>query len=309
MNGRQARGEVGTTSPTGRRRAVIVTRRTELDELLDRHSTRGQAEFFLRTRGRDLAQVQAAHDALQTARNEVLASVPSEWALAEVERGDLSRFLFTGEDVVLVVGQDGLVANAAKYLDGQVVVGVDAGGGTGALVRTTPAGGAAVLRGLAQGQPPHMEAVAMVRAVADDGQELTALNEVFIGDVGHQSARYELCVPAGRERQSSSGVLVATGAGATGWAASLSHDRGGRELPRPAEQRLAWFVREAWPSRYTGAELTDGLLAGEERLRLTVSSERLVVFGDGIETDRCELTWGQEVEVGLSPRRLNLVCQ
>lgn len=33
-------------------RIVIVHRRTELQELLDRHSTRGQAEFFLRTRGR-----------------------------------------------------------------------------------------------------------------------------------------------------------------------------------------------------------------------------------------------------------------
>ena len=31
-------------------RLVIVHRRTELQELLDRHATRGQAEFFLRTR-------------------------------------------------------------------------------------------------------------------------------------------------------------------------------------------------------------------------------------------------------------------
>ena len=37
-------------APAGRRRAVVVTRRTELEELLERHATRGQAEFFLRTR-------------------------------------------------------------------------------------------------------------------------------------------------------------------------------------------------------------------------------------------------------------------
>ena len=36
----------------------------------------------------------------------------------------------TREDLVLVVGQDGLVANAAKYLTGQLVVGVDPGGGS-----------------------------------------------------------------------------------------------------------------------------------------------------------------------------------
>ena len=86
-------------------------------------------KFFLRTRGRDLARVQAAHDALADARRQVLAAVPREWALAEVERADLSRFLFAREDLVLVIGQDGLVANAAKYLTGQLVVGVDPGGG------------------------------------------------------------------------------------------------------------------------------------------------------------------------------------
>ena len=293
-------------APAGRRRAVVVTRRTELEELLERHATRGQAEFFLRTRGRDLARVQAAHDALADARRQVLAAVPREWALAEVERADLSRFLFTREDLVLVVGQDGLVANAAKYLTGQLVVGVDPGGGTGALARTRPERAAALVRDLARGREPRAEEIAMVRAEADDGQELTALNEVFLGDVGHQSARYLLSAPGGREHQCSSGVIVATGAGSTGWAASLAHDRGGRVLPAPGESRLAWFVREAWPSPATGASLTDGLLADGERLVLTVASERLVVFGDGVETDRCELTWGQDVAVGLSPRRLRL---
>ena len=43
-----------------RRRAVIVRRPTELDELMDRYSTRGQVEFVLRSRGRTLASVEAA---------------------------------------------------------------------------------------------------------------------------------------------------------------------------------------------------------------------------------------------------------
>ena len=32
-------------------RVVLVTRRTEYDELIARHGTRGQADFFLRSRG------------------------------------------------------------------------------------------------------------------------------------------------------------------------------------------------------------------------------------------------------------------
>ena len=66
-----------------------------------------------------------------------------------------------------------------------LVVGIDPGGGTGALVRTRPERAAALVRDLARGQEPRAEEIAMVRAEADDGQELTALNEVFLGDVGH----------------------------------------------------------------------------------------------------------------------------
>jgi hypothetical protein len=94
-------------------RLVIVNRRTELQELLDRHATRGQAEFFLRTRGRTLQDVQERHDRLTAALTTVRAAIPAEWRHAEVERADLSRFLLTPDDIIAVVGQDGLVANVA----------------------------------------------------------------------------------------------------------------------------------------------------------------------------------------------------
>ncbi len=42
-----------------------------------------------------------------------------------MSRPELNRFLFEPEDVVIAVGQDGLVANVAKYLSGQMVVGVN----------------------------------------------------------------------------------------------------------------------------------------------------------------------------------------
>src|SRR5690348_13435965 len=106
-------------------RVVVVHRRTELEALLDRHGTRGAAEFFLRQRGRDLAGVQAGHDAQVEALGGVAAAVPGDWRRGVVERADLPRFMFAGDDVVVVVGQDGLVANVAKYLDGQPVVGID----------------------------------------------------------------------------------------------------------------------------------------------------------------------------------------
>ncbi|NLT55744.1 MAG: hypothetical protein GXX79_14545 [Actinomycetales bacterium] len=300
-------------------RVVVAHRRSELDELLDRHGTRGQAEFFLRTRGRDLDDVQRRHDALAEALAEVARAVPAPWRRGAVERTDLSRFRFDPEDLVVVVGQDGLVANVAKYLDGQPVLGVDPepGRNPGVLVRHAPGEAVSLLPGLAGGAV-RLQRRSMVEAATDDGQSLVALNEVFLGHPGHQSARYRISVP-GRggdggpgpvgERQSSSGVLVGTGTGATGWCASLARERARPPvLPGPEEDRLAWFVREAWPSPVTGTELTAGVLAGDERLRVVVESDPLVVFGDGIEADRLVTGWGQEVRIGLARRRLALVA-
>ncbi|MCV9995892.1 hypothetical protein OIU93_16515 [Paeniglutamicibacter sp. ZC-3] len=293
-------------------RLVIVHRRTELAELLDRHATLGQAEFFLRTRGRTLAAVQARHELLGAALATIRAAAPSDWRRAEVERADLGRFLFTAEDVIAVVGQDGLVANVAKYLTGQPVIGIDPepGMNPGVLVRHTTADAARLLQNAAPDGDRialRCRELAMVTARLDDGQELSGLNEIFIGHPSHQSARYQLTTPDGRtERHSSSGLIVSTGTGATGWCASIALERGGRPLPDPTDPRLAWFVREAWPSPITGTSLTEGVLEANEPLRLTVASDQLVVFGDGMEHDRLTASWGQEVSIQLGVRPLRL---
>jgi NAD kinase len=291
-------------------RAVVVHRRSELDELVDRHGTRGQVEFFLRTRGRTLAEVQERHDALADALTRTRSAVPVDWRRGDVERADLHRFAFEPEDICLVVGPDGLVANTAKYVGGQPVVGVDPepGRNPGVLVRHRAAAVPAVLAAVVAGTA-RVEPRALVRATLDDGARLDALNDVFVGHRSHQSARYRLVAPDGAvERQSSSGLVVATGTGATGWAASLARGRpDAPPLPAPGAVALAWFVREAWPSPTTGASLTAGLLEPGARLAVVVESDALVVFGDGLEADRLTATWGQTVTLEVSDRRLHLV--
>lgn len=120
-------------------RVVVVHRRTEYDELVAAHGTRGQAAFFLSTRGRDIAELEERHRQAQLALETVAAQIPVDWRRGSVERADVSRFLFSPDDVVVVVGQDGLVANVAKYLDGQPVIGIDPEpGGTPVCWSPTP---------------------------------------------------------------------------------------------------------------------------------------------------------------------------
>lgn len=297
-------------------RAVVVHRRTAYDELVERRATRGQAEFFLRSRGQSIDELQRAHDDTGQALATVTTAIPQDWRRALVERNDLPRFVFGPEDVVLVVGQDGLVANVAAQLERQPVIGIDPlpGRNAGVLVTHPPDDAARLLADLALGVAPVLDRT-MVEAVADDGQHLTALNEVFIGQPTHASARYRLTVGGRTERQSSSGLIVGTGTGATGWCRSLQRLQApGLALPGPADPALAWFVREPWPSPSTGADLVAGRLddrldggPDDAALELRVESDTLVVFGDGMEADRLVLGWGQRLTVRRTSRTLRTV--
>ena len=291
-------------------RVVLVHRRTEYTELLARHSTRGQVAYFLSSRGRDIADVERRHQVMENAITTVAQSLPEDVRQARVERADLDRYIFAPEDVIVIVGQDGLVANVAKYLNGQPVIGIDPepGRNAGVLVTHGPAEAAALIAATIAGQVP-LQSRAMVEGILDDGQRLVALNELYIGDDGHQSSRYLVTVPGGgSEHQSSSGIIVATGTGSTGWAASIASDRALQQsLPAQNSTLLGWYIREAWPSRSTGRSLTAGNLEQGQYLELVVESDRLVAFGDGIEEDYLTISWGQRLRVGVSDRRLSLV--
>jgi hypothetical protein len=306
-----AQPAAATGHPTLPPRVVLGHRRTELTELLDRHSTRGQAAFFLQARGRQLADVEARHRRVMTAVAAVTAAVPRDWRHGRVERAELPRFSFEAGDIVVVVGQDGLVANVAKYLDGQPVVGInpEPDRNPGVLVRHSPADAGALIAAAARSTSLGVDALQMVQAEIDDGQRLLALNEIFVGHASHQTARYSLAPPGGvAEPQASSGVIVGTGTGATDWCRSVWLERHSTlTLPAPTERRLTWFVREAWPSPATGTECTEGQLAAGQSLTISVLSDQLVLFGDGVESDAVGLSSGQVVAIGLASRTLALV--
>ena len=291
---------------------VVVTRKTPLELLIERYGTYGQAKFYLSTRGQDIAAQEDIHRRLEAGLSAVMASLPSDQRFVRVDRDALDRFLFAPDDVVLIVGQDGLVPNVAKYLSGQLTIGVnpDPARYDGVLCRFPPSSMPELL-GFAAAPTPQfaIREVTMARALREDGQVLLSLNEIFVGHRTHQSARYRITSKGTTERHSSSGLICATGTGCTGWARSITEQRAlTAPMPKPDEPRLAWFVREPFPSVATGTTLDFGYVEPEADLVITSEmGEGGTIFADGIESDHIDFLDGQTVRIGIASTRLRLV--
>jgi NAD kinase len=296
-------------------RIVLVTRKTPLQLLELRHGTLAQAEFYLRSRGESIREYRESHERLEAGFSQVVAALPADQRRTRVERDQLDRFQFAKDDVVLVVGQDGLIPNAAKYLDGQIAIGInpDPERYDGVLCRHPPARIGALLDWL---RDPRQGAFriqhrTMLEAEREDGQRLLALNEVFVGHQTHQSARYRLRVAGREERQSSSGLICASGTGCTGWALSIALQRDlASDLPAPEDDRGAWFVREPFPSVHTMVTLDHGEISRDGAVEVVSEmAEGGVAFADGIESDRIGFSDGETLRVRLAERKLALVTE
>ena len=293
-------------------RAVFVTRETDYELLIARHATRGQARFFLESRGQGLAAVEARHERFHAVLARARAAVPGEWRQALVRRADLDRFLFGPDDVVVAVGQDGLIANVAKYLGAQPVIGVNPAPDLydGVLVRNPVERLARLLPASVAGDVA-VERRTMVEAVIDGTERLFALNEIFVGHRSHQSARYRIEVgqegmEAGEEH-SSSGLIVASGTGATGWARSISEATGLDLSLAPGERAVGYWVREPFPSVATATRLRAGKITDAPLHVTSRMNEGGVVFADGIEQDFLGFGWGRQVRIAPAERALHLV--
>ena len=123
------------------------------------------------------------------------------------------------------------------------------------------------------------------------------------------------------EEQSSSGIIVSTGLGSTGWlksviagAAGIGRYAGAATAPQiPADfswssPYLFYTVREPFPSASTGAEIVFGKLERTEKMTVTsCMPENGVIFSDGVESDAIEFNSGATVTVTVAERSGRLV--
>ncbi len=307
----------------GERKLVLVERRTRIEELLARHHTLAQARFYIEHLGADFGDYLKEHTTYKAARAIAHQSLAAHGRFQAIERAFLPNFLFGPGDIVFALGQDGLVANTMKYLDGQPLVGInpDPLRHDGVLLPFEARDLKALLPDLLTDRR-ETRGITMARATLSDRQTLYAVNDLFIGPKSHTSARYELALGDRREVQSSSGIIVATGLGSTGWMKSVLRGASGMlegiegrpfDLAPAAldwdAERLRFAVREPFPSRSTQARLVYGEIArGADALGITsLMPENGVIFSDGIESDYLAFNAGMRASIEVAERAGRLV--
>src|SRR3989475_4119032 len=201
---------------------ILVVRATRLADLKVRFVTKMQAKFYVSRLGGDFADYEKEDTAYQTAIAEARQVLSGLGRVQIVQRALLPNFVFGPEDIVVALGQDGLVANTLKYLNGQPLVGVnpDPKRWDGQLLPFEVRDLDKIVREvLRHGRP--LKPVTLAKVTLNTGPTLHAVNDFFVGARTHISACYQIRLGKRVENQSSSGVIVSTGLGSTGWLKSL----------------------------------------------------------------------------------------
>lgn len=304
----------------GMHKIVIVSRNTRLQELVHQYNTVEQAKFYIEHMGVDFSDYiwedQQYHKVLEMVRN----TVEHFARVQEIERQFIPNMIFGKQDIIIVVGQDGLVANVMKYLDGQPLLGInpDTARWDGVLLPFEAAQLRDVLPKVIQKKYRERQ-ITMAEAVTKDGQSMLAVNDLFVGCRTHTSARYDIMWNGEQENQSSSGIIISTGLGATGWYQSVMAQAKrmtelfgcGKIVDKPLawdDNRLTFVVREPYPSRTTQTGIVFGKIEAEDEFRIiSKMSDNGVVFSDGIEEDAISFQAGTEIAVRIADRKGKLV--
>jgi NAD kinase len=301
---------------------ILVSRATRLEELVARFNTVGQAKFYVEHLGADFSDYETEHGNYKNALRETQMQLEALGRVLVLDRAFLPNFVFGDEDTIVVLGQDGLVANSLKYLQEQPVIAVnpDPARWDGVLLPFEVKDVSKVVVDVFARKRTYRE-ITMARAELNNGQKLYGVNDLFIGQKSHVSARYQISMGSRVEKQSSSGIIVSTGLGSTGWLKSvLAGARGiGNALGQPFEtdvpkdfrwesDYLYFTVREPFPSKSSEAGLIFGTITDKEPLRLVSQMpENGVIFSDGIEADFIEFNSGTQALIAPADKKGYLV--
>jgi hypothetical protein len=287
--------------------------------LIERFNTEEQARFYIEHSGGDFDEYVNEHhqfyNALQLTQKNLTGKIKNKI----LYRSYLSNYIVAENNIIVALGRDGLVANVAKYSNQAPIIGVnpDPERYDGVLLPYLPHGVSSAVSKVMTNKH-DVSRVHLAEARLNDGQSILAFNDLFIGRRNHVSARYRIEYNEYEEHHSSSGIIVSTRAGATGWLSSmfnmtngvlgLTNDLYEVSLPEMKSNQLMFVVREPYKSVSTQAEIVIGYLTDNQVLTIeSMMPNDGVIFSDGMEKDFVHFNSGAKVEIGLSSTVANLV--
>ena len=302
---------------------VLIKRKTRLEDLIARYNTIDQAKFYIEHLGSDFSDYINEDDQYKKSVCKASLELEKFGRLQVVDREFISNFIFGANDLVVVIGQDGLVANTMKYLSNQLLIGVnpDSRRWDGVLLPFNVSDLNLIIKDVFRHRRQIKE-VTMAKAILNDGQSIYAVNDLFIGKKSHESSRYRIKTGDRCEQQSSSGVIVSTGLGSTGWfksiltgAVNIMNGITKDKINMLTNSRLDWnsdylyfSVREPFPSRTTKTEIGFGKITIDNPLKITSQMpDQGIIFSDGIEADFLEFNSGIEATITIAEKKGHLI--
>ena len=295
---------------------VLVKRKTRLENLIQKYNTEGQVEFIIEQSGGDFTDYKIEDKRYKETLTKITSELQKIARVQVLDRDYISNYIFAKDDIVVAVGQDGLVANTLKYLDGQPLIGVnpDPMRFDGVLLPFKPDDVELIVKEVLNKNRSFKE-ITLAKATLNDGQSLLGVNDIFIGQKTHVSAQYILNQNDKNERQSSSGIIVSTGLGSTGWfksilagASKISTGCSGKEVELRQKEEFRWnsdflyyTVREPYPSKWTSDTMVFGKIDKTNSLKIqSLMPENGVIFSDGVEEDYIEFNSGNEAVISIA---------
>jgi len=299
---------------------IIVRNKTRLEYLIERFNTKAQAKFYIERSGGNFTDYEIEHENFHHSLSLVQRQLSAVIKNKIVERSFLPSFLFNANQIVVVVGQDGLVANVAKYTHELPIVAVnpDTDRYDGVLLPFDSSNFVTAVESVIKNNY-NFRAVSFAEAKLNDGQRLLAFNDLFIGASTHVSARYKISYNNKTEEQSSSGIIVSTQAGSTGWLSSIFNmsfgmhkfivkDNSKKMYAKLKDDQLMFAVREPFASKKTQTDIQAGVLSGQVKLIIeSFMPNNGVIFSDGVESDFLKFNSGSIATIGTAKEKANLV--
>lgn len=342
------------------RTAVLIRNKTRLEQLTEKFNTKAQAKFYFEQNQEAFYQAKASkassfnkkqqfptllgittsqtptsgfddfeieHQNFYQALETVQKTIGNHLKIKVLERSFLPNYTFAENDIVVVLGQDGLVANTAKYTKSIPIIAVnpDSSRYDGILLPFSLTDFEKNLINVVNDNYNY-KMVTMAEALLNDGQRLLAFNDLFIGPVSHTSARYKISFNGISERHSSSGIIVSTGAGSTGWLSSIFNmtnsvvqtfsqqkiytNEGNYQRMELnwEDNKLVFITREPFLSKSSQISLSAGIINNENELIIeSLMPDNGVIFSDGIEADCLKFNSGAIATIKIADEKAKLV--